>query len=264
VSYFFTFVAGFIIFTVIILDKMLNILNQSGPVGILLHDVVIEKNEKKSAKVLVIRPGMNQQLKHIDTLHAEKNESGIEYLITEDGRIDWNDVTTDESIQYTREVVRNYKPDLIMAGSRGADLVAEIIKEYDGRILLFGPVHLDDVFKENNIDSSQKNVIIVVHGQNDPNMRINRVRFLVNESKQKLIEIENMGHTFEFNDSSKIKLLVNYALGVNSGESKREKSTSKSKSKSTSTSKSTSKSKNKKGKKQKKGKQTKRKNRKEI
>tara|TARA_B110000971_G_scaffold219411_1_gene260483 strand:- start:5231 stop:5980 length:750 start_codon:yes stop_codon:yes gene_type:complete len=194
--------------------------NQSGPVGILLKDV-IEQNGMKAAKVLVIRPGMSQQLEHIELLQKEEPEGGIEYLVTKDGAIDWNDVTTEESIAYTMNTVREYKPDLIIAGSRGADLVLEIIKEYKCRFLLFGPVHLDDVFTENtNVTSSQKNVIVVVHGQDDNNMRINRVRYLVNENNQHLVEIENMGHTLRFNESSNIRLLVDYALEVKIGELK--------------------------------------------
>lgn len=198
----------------------MNMLNQSGPVGTLFKDISVQTHSYKNkdingTRVLVIRPGMSHQLSHIQALQQKyKKEGGIEYIITEDGKIDWDDVTTEESVAYARNEISKYSPDLIIAGSRGADLVAEMIQYYNGSILLFGPVRLDDVFEKNNAPnaSSQKNAVVVVHGQNDTNMRINRVRYLVNNSKQELIEMENMEHTLKFDDPAQIELLVNYAL----------------------------------------------------
>ena len=128
--------------------------------------------------------------------------------------IDKTYVSNNESFKKFVNTIETIKPTLIVAGSRGAELVARLLEEahdkYKGKILLFGAVHLTRVF-----DANKKNALILVHGAQDKNEKIESVRGLVvNHKKAKLVEANNKGHDMNFEDKSVLVNVIRYVYSI--------------------------------------------------
>lgn len=132
--------------------------------------------------------------------------------------IDHHYVNNDESFQNFIRQIKEFTPDVIVAGSRGTELVARVLSSDNKselvkncKILLFGPVYLQDLLCKNNVHN---NAIIIVHGKHDMNERIEMVRSAVEtcDCKQVCTLIEtNHGHDMSM-DECMMDRIVRYVM----------------------------------------------------
>ena len=127
--------------------------------------------------------------------------------------IDDTYVSNDASFSKFVSTLNTLKPTLIVAGSRGAELVARLLEEdgetYEGTVLLLGPVYLSRV-----IDTKRKNHIVIVHGSMDKNENIESVRGLIanNHKQTTLIEATNKGHNLKFENKKELLNVIHYVV----------------------------------------------------
>jgi hypothetical protein len=148
---------------------------QNVPHGISIDDLMkgytqINKDQF-NAKMLIIPHGMGGL--NIGILRKYNN------VMIATG-IDHDYVNNDESFQNFIRQTNAFTPDVIVAGSRGTELVARVLSSESEilkncKILLFGAVYLQDLLCKNNFN----NQIIIVHGKHDVNERIEMVRSAV-------------------------------------------------------------------------------------
>jgi hypothetical protein len=168
--------------------------------GIAIEDLsnMLTNNQKKEIepqkmKIVIIPSGISKE-----NLDRFRTMSGVNIA----NGIDNTYVSNDESFTKFVHTIETIKPTLIVAGSRGAELVARLLKDvsdkYKGKILLFGAVQLTQVFEANNNNLW----LVLVHGVKDSNEQINSVRGLVAAHKKaKLIEAKDKGHNLIFEES---------------------------------------------------------------
>lgn len=102
---------------------------------------------------------------------------------------------------------------IIVAGSRGTALVKEmLLNNATQRVILFGPVHLRDFLSTAKANAPSVKILIV-HGEKDPNERIETVRALVHEYKNQasLVEVDNQGHSLDI-DPQKLDYLFRFSF----------------------------------------------------
>ena len=187
-----------------LMEKRLMALQQH-PHGVSISNIpdVIDSKEC-DRRVLVIPSGIGStNINHFKEMCGVYVAQGIDKDYVSDNASFTNFVKTLETL----------KPTLIVAGSRGAELVARLLEKaadtYDGTILLFGAVHLSRVF-----DADTKNRLMIVHGSLDENEKIEAVRWLVahNNKRAKLIEATDKGHALSFENKSVLVNLMRYAM----------------------------------------------------
>lgn len=168
---------------------------------------MIDKNQKEcDRRVLVIPSGIGST-----NVNHFKEMCGI--TIAEG--IDSDYVSNDTSFTKFVGTIETLRPTLIVAGSRGAELVARLLEEaadkYKGTILLLGPVYLSRVF-----DAKSKNRVVIVHGSKDKNENIESVRGLVasHHKKATLIEATNKGHDLSFEKKSVLANVMRYVTMI--------------------------------------------------
>ena len=160
--------------------------------------------------IVVIPPGIGKQnLDHFKTMKNVTIAEGID-----------NDyVNNKTSVSKFHNTLETIKPTMIIAGSRGAELITSLLTKYpciidrsDGKsqikdkIVLFGSVHLKKLF-----DAINNNKLTIVHGVLDDNEKIDNVRGLVSNRKNThLIEATRQGHKLEF-DKNVLNNVINYA-----------------------------------------------------
>jgi UDP-glucose 6-dehydrogenase len=170
--------------------------NNNAPKGMTLTNVPIRNTTMDFAKVLVIPPGLGSKVKQFSDFGAVIAKG-----------VDTNYPT--ESVKEFVATVNLINPSVIVAGSRGTELVREMFKKTTVKcVILFGPVHLREFFKV--VDDRTK--VLVVHGVDDVNEKIQTVRSLVQDYKKaKLVEIHRQGHSLNISDSS-LRKLVHYGV----------------------------------------------------
>jgi hypothetical protein len=168
----------------------------NAPKGTALTNVIVNNNTTVDfAKVLVIPPGLGHKVKHFSDLGAVIAKG-----------VDTNYPA--ESVKDFVATVNLIKPSVIVAGSRGTELVRETLKKTSVKcVILFGPVHLREFFKAVN-DGTK---VLVVHGVDDGNERIETVRALVDYKKAKLVEVNQQGHSLDISQPN-LRKLVKYGL----------------------------------------------------
>lgn len=152
--------------------------------------------------IVVIPPGIGKQnLDHFKTMKNVTIAEGID-----------NDyVNNKASVSKFHNTLETIKPTMIIAGSRGAELITSLMTKYPDfykeKIVLFGPVHLKKLF-----DAINNNKLTIVHGVLDDNEKIDNVRGLVSNRKKHthLIEATRQGHKLEF-DKNVLNNVINYA-----------------------------------------------------
>lgn len=150
------------------------------------------------SKVLVVPPGLGKaKVNSLINMGAVIAES-----------VDMN--YPEDSIKDFVSTVNVIKPTIIIAGSRGTELLRELLKNtnvthYPKCIILFGPVHLQAFFKAVKKDTQVK--ILVVHGTKDGNEKIESVRSLVQKFNAKLVEVTNQGHSLNVTQTNLRKLI---------------------------------------------------------
>ena len=109
--------------------------------------------------------------------------------------IDDTYVSNDASFSKFVSTLNTLKPTLIVAGSRGAELVARLLEEdgetYEGTVLLLGPVYLSRV-----IDTKRKNHIVIAN----------------NHKQTTLIEATNKGHNLKFENKKELLNVIHYVV----------------------------------------------------
>ena len=180
------------------------------PSEILKNNTNTNKNQH-DRKILIIPSGMGEtSMNHFKTMSGVTIADGIDKTY----------MSNDSSFKKFVNTIETIKPTLIVAGSRGAELVARLLEElymkntrvkYKGKILLFGAVHLTRVF-----DANKKNALILVHGAHDKNEKIESVRGLVANHKKNatLIEAKNKGHDMNFEDKSTLLNVIRYVYSI--------------------------------------------------
>ena len=175
------------------------------PSEILKNNTNTNKNQH-DRKILIIPSGMGEtSMNHFKTMSGVTIADGIDKTY----------MSNDSSFKKFVNTIETIKPTLIVAGSRGAELVARLLEEahgkYKGKILLFGAVYLTRVF-----DANKKNALILVHGAHDKNEKIESVRGLVANHKKNatLIEAKNKGHDMNFEDKSTLLNVIRYVYSI--------------------------------------------------
>ena len=175
------------------------------PSEILKNNTNTNKNQH-DRKILIIPSGMGEtNINHFKTMSGVTIADGIDKTY----------VSNDESFKKFVNTIESIKPTLIVAGSRGAELVARLLEEahdkYKGKILLFGAVYLTRVF-----DANKNNCLILVHGAQDKNEQIESVRGLVANHTRKatLVEAKNKGHDMNFEDKSVLVNVIRYVYSI--------------------------------------------------
>ena len=168
----------------------------NAPKGTALTNVPNNNTTVDFTKVLVIPPGLGSKVKHFSDLGAVVAKG-----------VDTNYPA--ESVKDFVATVNLIKPSVIVAGSRGTELVRETLKKISVKcVILFGPVHLREFLKAVN-DGTK---VLVVHGVDDGNERIETVRALVRDYRNtKLVEVNKQGHSLDISQSS-LRKLVKYGL----------------------------------------------------
>lgn len=192
------------------LQRKVSSIQQHVPHGISIDDLMkgytqINKDNFKS-KMLIIPSGMGGL--NMGILRKYNN------VMIATG-IDHDYVNNDESFQNFVRQMKEFTPDVIVAGSRGAELVARVLSSESEllkncKILLFGAVYLQDLLCKNNFN----NQIIIVHGKHDVNERIEIVRSAVEtcHCKQDCTLIEtNNGHDMSM-DECMMDRVVRYVM----------------------------------------------------
>lgn len=169
--------------------------------GIPLSELTESEQEQEPKRIRVIPGGMGL--------------TNLAYLLTDPAvetipGLDFDYVNSDESFErFMHHMLTNEpKPvDMIVAGSRGAELIARIAPFTNCTILLFGPVYL------NRIVPSSNNKIVIVHGVHDTNERIESVRAYTERHQPHvtLIEVNNRGHDLSL-DARHIRNIVDFSL----------------------------------------------------
>lgn len=155
-------------------------------------------NNDRSVTALVIPSGIGAvNLEHLQNIPGVTIAKGI----------DKHYVSNDDSFEKFVNTVETIRPTLIIAGSRGTELVTRFIKDYKGAIMILGGVHLSKLFETN-----PKNKILLVHGSEDVNERIKVVRGLAHKHKAKLVEATTKGHDMSFDNKQTLVNLIQYAL----------------------------------------------------
>lgn len=163
------------------------------------------KHEVLPRTIRVIPGGMGlTNLAHLLTDPAVETIPGL----------DFDYVDSDESFeQFVHHMLTHeHTPvDMIVAGSRGAELIARILAEApftNCTILLFGPIHL------NRIVPSSNNKIVIVHGVDDTNERIDSVRAYTQRHQPNvtLIEVDDNGHDLAFEETKPIRDIINFVF----------------------------------------------------
>ena len=175
--------------------------------GIQLIDVLSKRRTTSSEKRIRVIPG-GMGLTNMAHLLTDPNVDILPGL-------DFDYVDNDASFeQFVHHMLTNepMAVDTIIAGSRGAELIARILEEDPLRgtiherftILLFGPVHL------NRIVPSSNNKIVIVHGVHDTNDRIKSVRAYTERHQPHvtLIEVDNKGHNLAFEQTQHLLDIV--------------------------------------------------------
>lgn len=163
---------------------------------------------------LVAHKDVNDRYRRILVIPSGIGSTNLDHLrgmrgVTIARGIDRDYASNDDSFEKFVGTIATIRPTLIVAGSRGAELVARVLKDniaskqYGGPILLFGPVFLSDVF-----EAKRKNKLFIVHGSDDKNEQIGGVRALVATHNNKklspqqgastLIEATTQGHSLSF------------------------------------------------------------------
>ena len=174
---------------------------QNNPKGIAISSIP-DVPSPKNKNIVVIPPGIGKQnLDHFKTMKNVTIAEGID-----------NDyVNNKASISKFHNTLETIKPTMIIAGSRGAELITSLLTKYPDfykdKIVLFGPVHLKKLF-----DAINNNKLTIVHGVLDDNEKIDNVRGLVSSRKKNtyLIEATIQGHKLEF-DKNVLNNVINYA-----------------------------------------------------
>ena len=174
---------------------------QNNPKGIAISfiPIVPPPNNKN---VVVIPPGIGKiNLDHFKTMKNVTIAEGIDYAY----------VDNKSSLSKFHNTLETMKPSMIIAGSRGAELITALLTKYPDfykdRIVLFGPVHLKKLFDAVN----NNNKLTIVHGVLDNNEKIDNVRGLVSNKKNThLIEATTQGHKLEF-EKHVLNNVINYA-----------------------------------------------------
>ena len=173
---------------------------QQYPNGISIND--IPSNQCiPDHKILVIPHGIGSSnvnhLKHIPNINFANN---IDPIYT----------SNDQSFESVVKTIVELRPSLVIAGSRGTELVSRLITvNSEQRFMLLGGVHLDGVM-------NGENKILLVHGTEDPNEKIEIVRGLTfkNKSRVKLVEVPSKSHDLSFDNKETIMDLINYSLSM--------------------------------------------------
>lgn len=182
------------------------------PHGISIEDLMNEytqiNKDQLNAKMLIIPSGMGGL--NMGILKKYNN------VMIATG-IDHHYVNNDDSFYKFIYQMKEFTPDVIVAGSRGAELVARVLSSGESellkncKILLFGPVYLQDLLCKNNVHN---NPIIIVHGKHDVNERIEMVRSAVEtfDCKKVCTLIEtNHGHDMSM-DECMMDRIVRYVM----------------------------------------------------
>lgn len=176
---------------------------QDHPRGVSISNVTsllkqYKTNNDRSVVALVIPSGIGSvNLEHFQNIPGVTIAKGI----------DKHYVSNDESYIKFVSTVETIRPTLIIAGSRGTELVARFINEYKGAIMILGGVHITTLFETN-----PKNKILLVHGSEDVNEKIEVVRGLAHKHKAKLVEATTKGHDMSFDNKQTLVNLIQYAL----------------------------------------------------
>ena len=172
---------------------------QDPPRGVSISNVPSYlKHNDRSVTALVIPSGIGAvNLEHLRNIPGIAIAKGI----------DKHYVSNDESFKKFVSTVETIRPTLIIAGSRGTELVARFIKDYKGAIMILGGVHITTLFETN-----PKNKILLVHGSEDVNEKIKVVRGLAHKHKAKLVEATTKGHDMSFDNKQTLVNLIQYAL----------------------------------------------------
>lgn len=175
---------------------------QIHPKGISI-DSIPDTKTSNTKNILVIPHGISSS--NVKLLKTMKN-------ITIAEGINKDYVNDEKSLVKFYHTIETIKPFLIIAGSRGAELVTDLLKKYPNvyknRILLFGPVHLCKLF-----DIIDTNKLTIVHGLKDTNEKIENVRGLVFNRKKNTFLIEDTlkGHKLEF-DEQTLNNIIRYTF----------------------------------------------------
>lgn len=158
-----------------------------------------DENDRSSLyKVLVIPTGMSTtNLGHLREIPGVTIADGISR----------DYAANDASFAKFAATVETLRPTVIVAGSRGTELVTRLFSDsgsskspYHGAVLLFGPVHLSALF---DALRSRKNRLVIVHGTKDQNEKIESVRGLVagRSRTTRLVEATTKGHDMSFDEN---------------------------------------------------------------
>lgn len=183
---------------------------QVHPAGIPISSVsdLIHKgrNDRSPSQVLVIPSGIGStNITHLREIPGVTIAEGI----------DTHYVSNDSSFNKFVATVETVRPTLIVAGSRGTELVTRLFKDtpkkYSESVLLLGPVHLSELF---DALKSKRNRLFIVHGTKDTNEPIGMVRALVTGRTQttRLVEATTKGHNLNFDEPTTGKQTIQHIL----------------------------------------------------
>tara|TARA_Y100000389_G_C17374900_1_gene471121 strand:+ start:381 stop:956 length:576 start_codon:yes stop_codon:yes gene_type:complete len=171
------------------------------PKGICISNIPLH-DPPKQKNILVIPPGLgSHNLGHLKRMKNVTIVDGINKYYTND---------PDSLIKFVG-TLETIKPTMIIAGSRGTKLLTTLFTKYpetyNNKIILFGPVHLDQFSQK----LSNRIKVTIVHGSQDSNEKIGNVRALVSNKKNiQLIEATRQGHSLQFEPNT-INHIINYA-----------------------------------------------------
>jgi hypothetical protein len=164
-------------------------------------------NSNLGPNILIIPPGIGKvNMLHFQNIKGVSIAHGVNNIYV-------NDNASFISFEHT---IHTLKPDVIVAGSRGTALITRMLSHdpsaYKGTILLFGPVHLHELIDILKMSPySKRNKLVIVHGTNDTNERIENVRALVSMySHATLIEATTKGHDMGFNNKQIIMNIIDF------------------------------------------------------
>ena len=171
------------------------------PNGIPINDIPSSKEFSIYQKILVIPHGIgSSNVNHLKNIHN----------ITLADNIDPTYTSNDQSFEAVVKTIEDLQPALVIAGSRGVELVSRLVSvNSEQRFMLLGGVHFDGVM-------NGENKILLVHGTNDPNEKIEIVRGITynNKSRVRLVEVPSKSHDLNFDNKEAIINLIKYSLSM--------------------------------------------------
>jgi hypothetical protein len=177
--------------------------------GLSVSKIPNTPKSKHTVRVLIIPTGMGPV--NVDHFMTMKGKN-LDVVIVEG--IDRMYADSDESVNSLLRAMDPIAPDVIVAGSRGTELVTRLMNEYHGlikcRILLFGPIKLNALFHSNK---EYKSNFVIVHGKEDKNEKIEKVRCLVADRSNHVTLIEaRKGHNMSFKHRQTVRNILKYTI----------------------------------------------------